>query len=46
MPPVTVVTDTTGYLPVEVVEANGIELVSLYVNFGGERTEREADLLD
>jgi DegV family protein with EDD domain len=46
MPPVAVVTDTTGYLPVEVVEANGIELVSLYVNFGGERTERESDLRD
>ena len=46
MPPVAVVTDTTGYLPVEVAEANGIELVSLYVNFGGERTEREADLRD
>jgi DegV family protein with EDD domain len=46
VPPVAVVTDTTGYLPVEVVEANGIELVSLYVNFGGERTEREADLRD
>jgi DegV family protein with EDD domain len=46
MPPVTVVSDTTGYLPVEVVEANGIRLVSLYVNFGGERTERESDLTD
>ncbi|HEX8646516.1 MAG TPA: DegV family protein [Thermoleophilaceae bacterium] len=46
MPPVTVVSDTTGYLPVEVAEANGIQLVSLYVNFGGERTEREADLTD
>jgi DegV family protein with EDD domain len=46
MPPVAVVTDTTGYLPVEVAEANGIELVSLYVNFGGERTERESDLHD
>jgi DegV family protein with EDD domain len=46
MPPVAVVTDTTGYLPVEVVEANGIHLVSLYVNFGGERTERESDLRD
>ena len=46
MPPVSVVTDTTGYLPVEVVEANGIHLVSLYVNFGGERTEREAELRD
>jgi DegV family protein with EDD domain len=46
MPPVAVVTDTTGYLPAEVVESNGMELVSLYVNFGGERTEREADLAD
>jgi DegV family protein with EDD domain len=46
VPPVAVVTDTTGYLPVEVVEANGLSLVSLYVNFGGERTEREADLKD
>jgi DegV family protein with EDD domain len=46
MPSVTVVSDTTGYLPVEVAEANGVQLVSLYVNFGGERTEREADLAD
>jgi DegV family protein with EDD domain len=46
MPPVAVVTDTTGYLPVEVAEANGVHPVSLYVNFGGERTERESDLAD
>jgi DegV family protein with EDD domain len=46
MPPVAVVTDTTGYVPVEVAEANGVHLVSLYVNFGGERTERESDLRD
>ena len=46
MSDVAIVTDTTGYLPVEVAEANGIQLVSLYVNFGGERTEREADLAD
>ena len=46
MPPVAVVTDTTGYIPVEVAEANGVHHVSLYVNFGGERTEREADLSD
>jgi DegV family protein with EDD domain len=44
--PVAVCTDTTGYLPVEVAEAHGVHLVSLYVNFGGERTEREADLSD
>jgi fatty acid kinase fatty acid binding subunit len=46
MPPVVVVTDTTAYLPADVVAANGIAEVSLYVNFGGERTEREADLRD
>ena len=46
MPSVAIVTDTTGYLPVEVTEANGVHLVSLYVNFGGERTERESDLSD
>jgi DegV family protein with EDD domain len=46
MPSVAVVTDTTGYLPPDVVAANGVEEVSLYVNFGGERTEREADLRD
>jgi DegV family protein with EDD domain len=46
MPRVAVVTDTTAYLPAAVVEANDIRLVSLYVNFGGERTEREADIVD
>jgi DegV family protein with EDD domain len=43
---VAVVTDTTGYLPTEVVRANQIQVVSLYVNFGGERTVREADITD
>ncbi|MBW3575596.1 MAG: hypothetical protein KY450_12125 [Actinobacteria bacterium] len=39
VPRVTVVSDTTGYLPRDAVEAHGIRLVSLYVNFdGGERT--------
>jgi len=46
MSPVAVVMDTTGYLPAELVRANGIHLVSLYVNFGGERTVREADITD
>ena len=46
MPSVAVVMDTTGYLPPAVAEEHGIEIVSLYVNFdGGERTEKEADLL-
>jgi DegV family protein with EDD domain len=43
---VSVVADTTGYLPEELARANQIELVSLYVNFGGERTVREADITD
>src|SRR4051794_22608883 len=43
---VAVVSDTTAYLPEDVVEANRIHLVSLYVVFGGERTEREADIHD
>src|SRR5215212_3755909 len=46
MPPVAVVSDSTAYLPRGLVEANSINLVSLYVNFGGERTERESDITD
>lgn len=46
MPPVAVVSDTTHYLPSALVEANGITLVSLYVNFDGERAEREGDMSD
>ena len=46
MPPVTVVTDTTAYLPADVVQANQIKLVSLYINWGGERTERESEITD
>ena len=46
MPRVAVVSDTTAYFPTEVAEANGIRIVSLYVNFGSERTEREADIAD
>jgi DegV family protein with EDD domain len=44
--PVAVVTDTTSYLPGDVAAANQIQLVSLYVVFGGERTVREADITD
>ena len=39
------VTDTTQYLPREVIERHGIHLVSLYVNWNG-RTDRESDLAD
>src|SRR3954470_4023249 len=40
-----VVTDTTQYLPAEVIARHGIHLVSLYVNWDG-RTDREVDLPD
>ena len=42
---VAVVTDTTQYLPSDVIERHGIKLVSLYVNWNG-RTDRESDLPD
>src|SRR6266545_6392710 len=42
---VAVVTDTTQYLPREVIERHELHLVSLYVNWDG-RTDREADLPD
>jgi DegV family protein with EDD domain len=45
MSPVAVVTDTTQYLPREVIERHGLHLVSLYVNWDG-RTDRESDLPD
>ncbi len=45
MSPIAVVTDTTQYLPSDVIERHGIHLVSLYVNWNG-RTDREIDLPD
>lgn len=45
MKPVAVVTDSTHYLPREVVEAHGIRRVSLYVHWRGGQ-DREADLPD
>jgi DegV family protein with EDD domain len=42
---VAVVTDTTQYLPREVIDRHGLTLVSLYVNWLG-RTDRESDLGD
>jgi len=44
MPRVAVVSDTTGYLPAELVAANGIHLVSCLVNHGDGRVEAEADM--
>ena len=45
MPGVAVVTDSTSYLPRRVLEAFGIELVSLYVSWSGE-SHREVDIDD
>jgi DegV family protein with EDD domain len=42
---VAVVTDTTHYLPAEVVARHELQLVPLYVNWNG-RTDRESDLPD
>jgi DegV family protein with EDD domain len=40
---VAIVADTTAYLPADLVERNGIRLVSLYVNWD-EASERESDM--
>ena len=46
MPRVSVVTDSTSYLPAEVVERHGIHVVPLYIVFGGDRTVPETDITD
>ena len=46
MPPVAVVTDTTAYLPADVVDRQGIVLVPLYVVFGADRTVKESEITD
>jgi DegV family protein with EDD domain len=43
---VTVVTDSTSYLPPDVVERHGIHVVPLYVVFGGDRTVPETEITD
>jgi DegV family protein with EDD domain len=45
MSPVAVVTDTTHYLPREVIDRHGLRQVSLYVNWQG-RIDRESDMAD
>jgi DegV family protein with EDD domain len=45
MPDVAIVVDTTHYMPRELVRANGMHEVSLYVNSGDEH-EREIDMPD
>src|SRR4029450_12876501 len=46
MPPVAVVTDSTSYLPPELIERHGIHIVPLYVVFGGDRTVPEVEITD
>jgi DegV family protein with EDD domain len=46
MSPVAVVTDSTSYLPPELIEQNGIAVVPLYVVFDGDRTLPEIDITD
>src|SRR5215218_9644152 len=43
---VAVVSDSTSYLPPELVERHGIHIVPLYVVFGGDRTVRETEITD
>lgn len=43
---VAVVTDSTAYLPAELVERHSIHVVPLYVVFGGDRTVRETEITD
>lgn len=43
---VEVVTDSTAYLPAELIQRHGISVVPLYVVFGGDRTVRETDITD
>ena len=46
MPPVAVVTDTTAYLPDDIVDRHGIVRIPLYVMFGGDRTVKETEITD
>jgi DegV family protein with EDD domain len=43
---VAVVTDSTAYLPPELITRHGLHVVPLYVVFGGARTVRETDITD
>jgi DegV family protein with EDD domain len=46
MAAVAVVTDSTAYLPDELIERHGIKVVPLYIVFGGDRTVHETDITD
>src|SRR3954465_8572644 len=43
---VAVVTDSTAYLPADLIERHGIHVVPLYVVFGGDRTVRGGHITD
>src|SRR3954451_3435314 len=44
MSPTRVVTDSTSYLPPELIEQNDLAVVPLYVMFGGDRTVPEGEI--
>src|SRR5919108_6667 len=46
MSPVAVVTDSTSYLPPELIQRDGIHVVPLYVVFEGNRTVPEVEITD
>jgi len=46
MPDVAIVTDSTSYLPADLIERLGIHIVPLYVVFGGDRTVPEVEITD
>jgi DegV family protein with EDD domain len=46
MAEVAVVTDSTAYLPDELIERHGIKVVPLYIVFGGDRTVHETEITD
>jgi DegV family protein with EDD domain len=46
MSDVAIVTDSTAYLPAELVERHGVHVVPLYVVFGGDRTVPEVEITD
>jgi DegV family protein with EDD domain len=43
---VAIVTDSTSYLPPELIERHGIQVVPLYVVFGADRTVPEVEITD
>jgi DegV family protein with EDD domain len=46
MSEVAIVTDSTAYLPAELIEEHGVHVVPLYVVFGGDRTVPEVEITD